>query len=190
MNEQTNQIENQPVEGEVIENAAQSADNGTSAAETQPQTSETDARVAQLEQEVANYKDQWMRSMAEFKNYKRRADTERADIINRANANLLLKLLPVLDDLERATASVTAEVAESQWYGGFKLIPQKLRTLLESEGVAAIPAEGEEFDPTRHEAVIYDEGEGQQAVVTAELQKGYTHRDRVLRPAMVKVGKK
>lgn len=184
--EQTNQT--QAVEGEIVENETPVTETGTNETTTQP--SEAEARIAQLEQEVANYKDQWLRSVAEFKNFKRRADSERGELISRANANLLLKLLPVVDDLERATASVTQEVAESQWYGGFKLIPQKLRTLLESEGVTAIVAEGEAFDPTRHEAVIYDEGDGEETVVTAELQKGYSLKDKVLRPAMVKVGKK
>lgn len=175
---QTNPTENQPVEGEVIE---------TGGANGQEQ----DARVAQLEQEAANYKDQWLRAVADFKNYKRRTDQERGDLIRNANAGLLLKLLPVIDDLERAMSSVTPEVAESQWYGGFKLIPQKLRTLLESEGVTPIQVQDQEFDPTKHEAVIYDEeGAGNTTVVTAELQKGYMLRDKVLRPAMVKVGKK
>lgn len=148
------------------------------------------ARIAQLEQELATYKDQYLRTAADFKNYKRRTDQERADLIRNANAGLLLKLLPVSDDLDRAMESVTADVAETPWYGGFKLIPHKLRTLLESEGVTPIEVQGQEFDPLKHEAVIFDEsGEGERAVVTAELQRGYMLRDKILRPAMVKVSK-
>lgn len=146
-------------------------------------------RISQLEKEANDYKDNWLRSAADFKNYKRRAEQERADLISRAGAGLLLKLLPVMDDLDRATSSVTPDVEASAWYAGFRLIPQKLQNLLESEGVTPIAAQGQEFDPNLHEAVIYDEGEGQTSIVTAELQKGYKLRDKVLRPTMVKVGK-
>jgi len=150
---------------------------------------ELKARIAELEKEAAEYKDQWLRAAADYKNFKRRTDQERADLIRGASAGLVLKLLPVLDDLERAISSVTPEVANSSWYGGFKLIPQKLQTVLESEGVAPIQAVGQDFDPNFHEAVIYEAaGAGQENKVVAELQKGYTLRDRVLRPTMVKVG--
>ncbi|MBC8161578.1 MAG: nucleotide exchange factor GrpE [Roseiflexaceae bacterium] len=148
------------------------------------------AHVAHLEQELATYKDQLLRTAADFKNYKRRTEQDRGDLIRNSNAALLLKLLPILDDMDRAGGNLTPEVANSAWYGGYKLIPQKLRVLLESEGITPIEVEGQEFDPTKHEAVIYDdEGQGDRTVVVAELQKGYTIRDRVLRPAMVKVGK-
>lgn len=148
------------------------------------------ARIEQLEKEAAEYKDQWLRATADYRNFKRRTDQERAELIRSASAGLLLKLLPVMDDLERAMSSVTPEVENTQWYGGFKLIQQKLQTVLESEGVTPIDATGQEFDPTLHEAVIYEEGgDGDITRVTAELQKGYKLRDRVLRPAMVKVGK-
>ncbi len=147
------------------------------------------ARIAELEKEAAEYKDQWLRAAADYKNFKRRTDQERADLIRGASAGLVLKLLPVLDDLQRAISSVTPEVANSAWYGGFKLIPQKLQTVLESEGVAPIQAVGQDFDPNFHEAVIYEAaGADQENKVVAELQKGYMLRDRVLRPTMVKVG--
>ncbi len=147
------------------------------------------ARVAQLEKEAAEYKDQWLRAVADYKNFKRRTDQERADLIRGASAGLILKLLPVVDDLERAMNSVTPEVYASQWYNGFKLIPQKLQTVLDSEGVTPIAAVGADFDPNFHEAVIYESaGEGQGGKVVAELQKGYMQRERVLRPSMVKVG--
>ena len=146
------------------------------------------ARVAQLEKEAAEYKDQWLRAAADYKNFKRRTDMERQDLIRGASAGLLLKLLPVVDDLERALVSATPDVAATPWYAGFKLIPQKLQTVLESEGVTPIEAIGQEFDPNLHEAVIYEAAAGQDGKVIGELQKGYKLRDRVLRPTMVKVG--
>ncbi len=169
-----------------------SADTTTeaTAADPAPSVEELQTRIAQLEKESAEHKDQWLRAMADYKNFKRRADQERAELIRGASAGLLLKLLPVLDDLERAMGSVTPDVSETPWYGGFKLIPHKLQTILESEGVAPIEALDQEFDPTLHEAVIFEEGgEGETNKVIAELQKGYKLRDRVLRPTMVKVGK-
>jgi molecular chaperone GrpE len=147
------------------------------------------ARVEQLEREAADYKDQWLRAAADYKNFKRRTDQERADLIRGASAGLLLKLLPVVDDLERAVGSVTPDIESTPWYSGFKLIPQKLQTILESEGVTRIEAIGQDFDPNVHEAVIYESaGAGQEGKVIGELQKGYKLRDRVLRPTMVKVG--
>jgi molecular chaperone GrpE len=147
------------------------------------------ARVATLEKEAADYKDQWLRAAADYKNFKRRTETERADLIRSASAGLLLKLLPVVDDMERALASVTPDVAATAWFNGFRLIPQKLQTILESEGVTAIEALGQDFDPNIHEAVIYEPaGDGQEGKVVGELQRGYKLRDRVLRPTMVKVG--
>ena len=96
----------------------------------------------------------------------------------------------MVDDFDRAAASAPQDITSSQWFNGFKLIAQKLQTVLESEGVMPIEALGQEFDPNQHEAVIYEEGgDGADVRVVAELQKGYKLRDRVLRPTMVKVGK-
>ncbi|MEM8529594.1 MAG: nucleotide exchange factor GrpE [Chloroflexota bacterium] len=146
-------------------------------------------RIAELEKEAEENKNNWLRAAADYKNFKRRVDQERSDLISRASSALLLKLLPIADDIDRAVDSVTPEVAESSWYGGFKLIPQKLQTVLESEGVTPIDAVGQEFDPNWHEAVMFDDsGDGETTHVVAELQKGYKLRDRVLRPTMVKVG--
>jgi molecular chaperone GrpE len=175
---------------EQINTANQTQDPETENADGQgDEIAELRARVAQLEKEAAEYKDQWLRAAADYKNFKRRTDQERADLIRGASAGLLLKLLPVVDDLERALSSVTPDVEATPWYGGFKLIPQKLQTVLESEGVTPIEALGQDFDPNFHEAVIYEAaGEGQEGKVVGELQKGYKLRDRVLRPTMVKVG--
>lgn len=147
------------------------------------------ARLAQAEAQAAEYKDQWLRATADYKNFKRRTDIERGELIRSASSALLLKLLPVVDDFDRAIANIPPEIAESAWWGGTQLIAQKLRTILESEGVKAIEALGQDFDPNQHEAVLYEEAEGQDGKVVAELQKGYKLGERVLRPAMVKVGR-
>lgn len=152
-------------------------------------TSELEQRLAEAEKQAADYRDQWLRSVADFKNYKRRTDTERAELIKNASADMVLKLLPVMDDFERAIENIPPDVAETAWWGGTQLISQKLRTILESAGVAPISAVGQDFDPNYHDAVLYEEAPGQEGKVVAELQKGYTMHERVLRPATVKVGK-
>ncbi len=147
------------------------------------------ARLAQAEAQAAEYKDQWMRAVADYRNFKRRTDTERAELIRNAGAALILKLLPVLDDFERAIANIPPDIAETPWWQGTQLIAQKLRTILESEGVKPIEALGCDFDPNLHEAVIYEDAEGQEGKIIAELQRGYMLHDRVIRPSMVKVGR-
>ena len=164
--------------------------NGTQEEQVAPGAQESQDRLVQLEKENADLRDKWLRAVADYKNFKRRADQERVDLIRGASAGLLLKLLPVVDDFNRAADSAPQEFAGSPWFDGFKLIAQKLQTILESEGVVPIQALGQEFDPNQHEAVIYEDGgDGSDVKVVAELQKGYKLRDRVLRPTMVKVGK-
>ncbi|HET9221587.1 MAG TPA: nucleotide exchange factor GrpE [Roseiflexaceae bacterium] len=167
--------------------------NGTeeqTAEPAEPTVDESQERIAQLEKENEELRNNWLRAVADYKNFKRRADQERVDLIRGASAGLLLKLLPVVDDFDRAAAGAPQDIASSQWFDGFKLIAQKLQTVLESEGVTPIEALGQEFDPNQHEAVIYEDGgDGGDVRVVGELQKGYKLRDRVLRPTMVKVGK-
>ena len=158
--------------------------------EQAPAADELKARIARLEKESAEHRDNWLRATADYKNFKRRADQERSELIRSASAGVVLKLLPVVDDMERAISSVPPEVTATPWYEGIKLIAQKLQTVLESEGVTPIEALGKDFDPNMHEAIIYEAaGSGQEGKVVAELQKGYKLRDKVLRPTMVKVGK-
>lgn len=146
-------------------------------------------RLREAEKQAAEFKDQWLRTVADFKNYKRRSEAEREELRKNAHAGLILKLLPVLDDIERAAENVPEDIAASTWWEGMTLVSQKLRMLLESEGVHPIVAEGEQFDPNRHHAISYEEAEGRDNEVVSVLQKGYLLHDQVLRPAMVRVGK-
>ncbi|NJO82606.1 MAG: nucleotide exchange factor GrpE [Blastochloris sp.] len=158
--------------------------------ESQPaSTDELAQRLEEAEKQASEYKEQWLRAMADFKNHKRRTEIERTELVRNAGVSVVLKLLPVADDFERAASSIPPDIAETSWWQGTQLVMQKLRTLLESEGVTPIDALGTDFDPNLHDAVMYEEAEGQDGKVTAELQKGYRINDRVLRPTMVKVGK-
>jgi molecular chaperone GrpE len=98
-----------------------------------------------------------------------------------------LDLLPILDDFERALASLPVELDKSSWTEGIKLIYNKLKTILETQGLAEIRAKGEYFDPYFHEAA--GQVEGEEGIIIEEIRKGYKFKDKLLRPSMVMVGK-
>jgi len=145
-------------------------------------------RVLAEEREKADrYLTSWQRSQADFANYKRRVEEERAETIECANSALILKLLPVLDDLDRALASIPAEQAESSWTEGMRLIYNKTKAILEGQGLCEVEAEGEPFDPRFHEAIMQVEGE--EGKVIEQIQKGYEFKDKLIRPCLVTVGR-
>ena len=131
--------------------------------------------------------DQLKRSVAEFANFRRRIDLERAQIRELASRDLLKQILPVVDDLHRALASVPEDEAEQPWVQGVRHIERKLTALLERSGVSPIDAVGQPFDPAVHEAVATEPGSSQSIVVEV-YQTGYKLGQNLLRPAMVKVG--
>jgi molecular chaperone GrpE len=151
--------------------------------EAEPVEAQLDRARAEAQRLLAN----WQRAEADFANYKRRVEQERDEARRLANAALIINILPVLDDLERALASLNIQLSGLTWFDGIRLIHRKLQLVLESAGVSPIQAEGQPFDPRFHEAVMY--GEGEEGKVVAEVQRGYLLHDRVLRPAMVVVGK-
>jgi molecular chaperone GrpE len=128
----------------------------------------------------------WQRAQADFVNYKRRAEQEKEEISQFANSILILNLLPVLDDWERALASIPEDQADLGWVEGVRLIERKLRGTLEALGLSPIEAVGQPFDPNLHEAAM--QGKGEEGIVVSELRKGYKFRDRVIRPTKVVVG--
>ena len=137
---------------------------------------------AKVEANLAN----WQRTQADFINYKRRSEQEKQEISKFANIILMLSLLPILDDLERAFNSVPSKLTKLTWVDGIRLIGRKLQASLETQGLSQIKAQGEPFDPNLHEAVRHSDGK--EGLVIEELQKGYKLHDKVIRPAMVVVG--
>jgi molecular chaperone GrpE len=137
---------------------------------------------AKAEANLAN----WQRSQADFINYKRRSEQEKEEVGKFATSILMLSLLPIIDDLERAFDSIPPHLAQLTWVDGIRLIERKLQANLEAQGLSPIKAIGEPFDPTLHEATIYRKGE--EGIVIEELQKGYKLHDKVIRPTMVVVG--
>lgn len=130
----------------------------------------------------------WQRTQADFINYRRRCEQEMAETTQFANAALLLSLLPILDDFERAFSSFPAELSrqDSGWVEGVRLVERKLRTTLERLGLSRIKTVDELFDPRLHEAVR--QGKGKEGIIIQEMEKGYKLHDKVLRPAKVMVG--
>jgi molecular chaperone GrpE len=162
----------------------------TSAATLTAQLGELQQRVERAEREASENRSAWERSAADFANYRRRTQQQREDELGLANEGLLLKLLAVADDLDRAVAHVPAELQSSPWVEGINAIDRKVRSLLDSEGVTPIDVAGSPFDPRIHEAVFHEEtADVPDGHVTSELQRGYRIRDRVLRPALVAVAK-
>lgn len=151
------------------------------------------ANVSALKQDLVEarakaqeYLEGWQRGQADFVNLKRRLEQDKLEAVKYANAGLIIKIIPVLDDFERAVGAVPASMAGEAWVDGINGIARKLFAVLESIGVGLIKAKGENFDPSVHEAVGSVLGE--EGKVVRELATGYRLNERVLRPAKVLVG--
>lgn len=139
-----------------------------------------------LEEEKKNLLDRLARLQAEFDNFRRRVAQEKLDLRARANENLFTELLPIIDNFERAIG--TGEGDNENYSKGIEMIYRQILNLFEKEGIQPIEAEGEFFDPNLHHAVMKESQEGvEEDTIIQVLQKGYFYKDRVLRPAMVKV---
>jgi molecular chaperone GrpE len=151
-------------------------------------SAEIDALKKQLEEaesKVSEYKDSWMRSQAEFQNYRKRIERDNDILRSNMKGDIVKKILPVLDDLERALQNRSAE---ESWANGIELIVRKFQSVLEGEGIKKIEAEGAEFDPNFHEAISNEPNdEVESGHVIAVVQNGYMLGERVIRPALVRV---
>lgn len=138
--------------------------------------------------ERADLQDRLLRRQAEFDNFRRRAERERADVLEYANTQTVRALLPILDDFERA---LKVESAETEYARGMELIYQRLSDSLQKLGLEPIISKGEHFDPNIHHAVdSIETDEAEDHTVLEEYQRGYNFRGKLLRPAMVKVAVK
>lgn len=132
------------------------------------------------------YLAKWQRAQADFINYRRRSEKEKEELGENTRSYMALKLIPVLDDFERAVSAEPEGSVDSGWVEGIKLIEKKLRTILETEGLSPIQAEGEPFDPYLHEAIR--QAPGEEGIILYEVQKGYKFNDKVIRASQVIVG--
>lgn len=180
------------------EEAAATADATTADATTRDAAAVT-LPAAELEQlrakaaQADEYFERLARAQAEFDNFRKRSRAERDDLIKFAAERLVVQLLPILDNLDRAlqAGGGDGDTAVTAWRQGVELTLKQFRSVLEKEGVTPIEALGKPFDPALHEAVMQEETDAAaDGTVLQELQKGYQLHGRVIRPSMVKVAKR
>lgn len=152
---------------------------------------ELNSQLKEALEKADEYLDQWRRTAADFANFRKRKEREQEEFERRANERLLLRLLPVYDDFKRALDNVPENLEEEDWVGGVEMIERKFWSALEQEGIEPIePEAGDEFNPNLHDALMsvesdeYDDGQ-----IVDVFERGYKHRDRVLRAAKVRVAR-
>lgn len=166
-----------------VDEIAQPQENGEFEGDLTPEE-----QIAKLEAQAAEYLEGWQRARAEFANARKRMDRDRAEARRNATIDVASRLLPVLDDFERALEAVPPEIAGNSWFDGIELVQRKLYGILESIDIVRIEAIGQPFDPNFHEAVLQEESaDHESGTVMKELQTGYRLNDRVIRPSMVVV---
>lgn len=144
--------------------------------------------LAEARAQAQQNMDGWQRTLAEFQNYKRRTEREMSERYQNGVLDVIVNLLPVVDDFERAMSNLPEDTKDQPWLNGVSLIQRKLQKLLDDYNIAAIDPVGEVFDPNQHQAIGTDDDSGAESgTVTATLQKGYKSGERVLRPALVKI---
>ena len=146
--------------------------------------------IDELKANAKEYMDGWQRERADFSNYRKRIEREQTELKQNLVGEIAKRYLVVVDDIERALKAKPTEGESANWAEGIELIYRKLMDILEKEGVLRIPAENEEFNPHRHEAVTHEESpDHKEGQIIEVVQQGYTIGDRVLRPALVRVAK-
>ncbi|MDR0443445.1 MAG: nucleotide exchange factor GrpE [Treponema sp.] len=173
------EAENKASEGQKQDNAAE-----TAAAEPTPEE-----KIAELEAQLAETRDQLLRKAAEFENFRKRMNQEKSNAIEFANQSLLLDIIPTIDDFERAIKSAESSKDFTALYDGIIMIEKRLTSQLESKwGLKRFNSAGETFDPNLHEAFMMEKSPNvSEATVQEDLFKGYFLKDRVIRAAKVKV---
>lgn len=148
-------------------------------------------QLNQAQAQAAEYLDGWQRARAEFANYKRRTEADRIELSATAGADVLARVLPVIDDFDRAANTLPDALKDHAWINGVMLIYRKLLNTLDASNVKPIVVQpGDTFDPTIHEAITHEDSDQfSSGQIIAELQRGYKMGERVLRPAMVRVAK-
>ena len=157
-----------------------------------PQTETTDEALKKLQAEAEKAKDQYLRTLADLENTRKRLHREKEEFTRYAAESVVRELLPIVDSLDQALVAVDKQSDPQAVIKGVHLIYRQLLGVLAREGVKRIPTIGELFDPNHHEAVAHVDAEDGQKdnQVVEEVQVGYMMNDRLIRPAMVKVAKK
>ena len=169
--------------------SGQSAEKDAEPAAETAKTLTPEEKIAELETQLAETRDQLLRKAADFENFRKRMNQEKQNAIEYANQSLLLDIIPVIDDFERAIQSAEKSADLNAFIEGVKMIEKRLTTQLESKwGLKRFNAAGEPFDPNMHEALMMEKSpDVTEAVVQEDLVRGYLLKDRVIRAAKVKV---
>lgn len=147
-----------------------------------------DKKLEAAKEKIAELEDKVVRQMAEFENFRKRTEKEKQFMFETGAKSIIEKMLPVIDNFERGLATVPEDKTEDPFVDGMNRVYKQMLTDLEAAGVKVIEAVGNEFDPNLHNAVMQvDSEEYESGVVAAELQKGYTYRETVVRHSMVSV---
>jgi len=168
---------------ELLEQRSRTRTNG----ETHPVAEETSPPPAAEDPKVEELTNDLKRMAADFANYRKRNEAERADFARFAKADLIARLLDVLDGYDRALATVPEELRKQPWLEGMWLIERKLRGILEAEGLTPVDSIGKPFDPYEHQAVAHVPSDQPEGTVIEEHQKAYRLHDKLIRPALVTV---
>lgn len=152
-----------------------------------------DSQVAaeeSLKSELDKLNDRYLRLQAEYSNFRRRTEEEKGNIYRLGNERLIVELLPILDNFNRAIENMEGNDVPKSYLDGVEMIRKSLIKVLEKEGLQCIEACGKDFDPENHHAVLVEDcDKNDPGIVLEELQKGYKLKDKMIRPAMVKVSK-
>jgi molecular chaperone GrpE len=143
--------------------------------------------LGQEKEKAERYLANWQRTEADFRNYKAREEQEKKDLINWANSTLVCDILPALDAFDRAFEGINLQGNDISWIAGFKQIQKMLLDTLSKHGVSEVKCVGEIFDPSRHEAVVQQNGT--EGLILGEVRKGYVMKEKLIRAPQVVVGK-
>ena len=166
------------------------AESAEQSATPEASDADTEKLKKKYEDALAEQKDKYIRLYAEFDNYRKRTEKEKSQNFDFGAREVIEKLLPVVDNFERALGTVDPEDEDDAFTKGVRGIYKQLEKMLEDLDVKVIPAEGEKFDPNLHNAVMTDtESDAEEDTITQDLMKGYTYKGQVVRHSMVKVKK-
>jgi molecular chaperone GrpE len=181
--------EQENTETETVPAGQAEEQNGGEQAAEQEKEPTPEEKIAELEAQLAETRDQLLRKAADFENFRKRMNQEKQSSIEYANQSLLLDIIPIIDDFERAIQSGESATDVAAFLDGVKMIEKRLTSQLESKwGLTRFNSAGEPFDPNRHEALMMEKSADiKEPVVQEDLQKGYMLKDRVIRAAKVKV---
>jgi len=154
--------------------------------QTEPTPPTLEEQLNQAKADAAANLEGWQRTLAEFANARKRMDKQRTEVYATATADAASKLLPVIDDFDRAFTNVPPTISEHSWFEGLRLVHKKLNGILEGANIERINTVGQPFDPNVHEAILQEPSdEHESGIIVRELQSGYKVGDRVIRPALV-----